>query len=86
MIKNNIMEFLTGTLIPLTLLPEILQKISRFFPFYYVYYYPTLLYMNIETGNILMAIVVLISWNIFMTTLNIIAYSRMKMAYEGVGI
>lgn len=86
MIKNNIIEFLTGTLIPLALLPEIFQNVLKFFPFYYVYYHPTLLCMNMETGSIPMAFTVLVVWNIFMTAVNVITYNRLKMTYEGVGI
>ena len=43
MIKGNIVAFITGTLVPLVLLPQGIVSAMRFFPFYYVTYLPSML-------------------------------------------
>ncbi|MCX8131734.1 MAG: ABC-2 family transporter protein [Clostridia bacterium] len=86
MIKNNILEFLTGAIIPLALLPGWIQDGMKFFPFYYIYYMPTMLFMNRETDNIQMAFIVLAIWITVMQITVSIAYNALKKDYEGVGI
>lgn len=86
MIKNNILEFLTGTLIPLALVPLWLQNTMKFFPFYYVYYLPSMLFMNKEVDQIYSALIVLIMWNAIMLLLISLTYNLLKRNYEGVGV
>jgi ABC-2 type transport system permease protein len=86
MIKDNILEFLTGALIPLALLPLWLQNGMRLLPFYYVYYLPTMVCMNRETERIPEALTVLIIWNILMILVVLSVYDILRKEYEGVGV
>lgn len=86
MIKNNFMEFLMGALIPLGIMPIWLQAIMKYFPFYYVYYLPARLFMNLGGSEVPMAILVLISWNLAMYFLMNKVYKTLLIRYEGVGL
>jgi ABC-2 type transport system permease protein len=86
MIKNNIVEFLTGTLIPLSLLPIWLQNSMQLFPFYYIYYLPAMLFIGRKSEEIPMAIIILLFWNITIFLLDIKLYKRLIKSYQGVGI
>ena len=85
-IKNTVFEFITGTFIPLALFPIWIQDSMRLFPFYYVYYYPSMLIINSDTKLIPLAFTVLISWNLFMLAVICITYKMLRKKYEGVGI
>lgn len=85
MIKGTILEFLTGALIPLAILPVWLQEGMRLFPFYYVYYYPTMLFLNDQTGQIPAAILIMIMWNGLMLAVISVGYGMLRRRYEGVG-
>lgn len=86
MIKGNILEFLTGALIPLTLLPGWLQNGMQLFPFYYVYYYPTALLLKGPVVGISEAILLLALWNAIMYAIVSMTYQALKRKYEGVGV
>ncbi|MCI8669056.1 MAG: hypothetical protein HFI34_05990 [Lachnospiraceae bacterium] len=45
-IKNSILTFLTGQLIPLTFFPDIIQKIFDYFPFALMNYGPVMIYLG----------------------------------------
>ena len=85
MIKNNMLEFLTGALIPLALVPLWLQNGMRLFPFYYVYYLPAMLFMNYEIARIPEALIVLVIWNGLMFLVVSGTYGILQRKYEGVG-
>jgi ABC-2 type transport system permease protein len=86
MVKDNIIQFLTGALIPLSLLPGWLQEVFRYFPFYYVYYLPTSLYLGTRYEEATAGLVVLIVWNLGLLGLNALVYRQSVKWYEGVGI
>jgi len=86
MIKDNIMHFVTGSLIPLTILPTLVQDIMKFFPFYYVIYLPSMLFMGKNEKEIVTGLVTLIVWNLAFWLLNKITYKRLRTKYDGVGI
>lgn len=86
MIKNNIFEFITGTFIPLSLFPIWVESNMKLFPFYYIYYYPSTMIVTGDNGNVLSAITVLLSWNLFMAAAIKITYKVLRKKYEGVGI
>lgn len=86
MIKDNILEFLSGSLIPLSLLPGSIITIFKFLPFYYVYFYPISLYLNPGEQNVILAISTLLIWSIFFLLLNNWLYKKALRSYEGVGI
>jgi len=85
MIKDNIVEFVTGSLIPLTLLPSEIIKVMTFFPFYYISYLPSMLLLGRNYNEIISGIVILTLWNIFYGIINSITYKNLKSVYEGVG-
>lgn len=49
-IKNSILSFLTGQLIPLTFFPDMIQKIFDFMPFASMNYVPVMIYMGKISG------------------------------------
>lgn len=86
MIKGNIVAFITGTLIPLALLPSSIVSIMRFFPFYYVTYLPSMLLIGRNKNEAFMGILVLSVWLLVFTILNKFAYNKLRVVYDGVGI
>lgn len=86
MIKYNILEFITGSLIPLALLPDYILNVMRYFPFYYVVYLPSMLLICKNQGDILMGILVLCAWNAAFYVLNKFTYNKLRVKYDGVGI
>ncbi len=86
MIKDNIMQFVTGSLIPLAILPNIVLDVMKYFPFYYIIYLPTMLFMGEGTGEIPTAITILLIWNGSFWLLNKITYKVLRIKYDGVGI
>lgn len=86
MIKGNIVAFITGTLVPLTLLPEGVVSIMKIFPFYYVTYLPSMLIIGKNQHEALIGIAVLSIWLLFFSLLNKFAYLKLRVIYDGVGI
>lgn len=86
MIKNNLLLFITGTMIPLTLLPEKLVTVMRFLPFYYVNYLPSMLLIGRNGDEIMYGLLLLPSWVLFFVIVNKITYKRLRVKYDGVGI
>ncbi len=86
MIKGNIVAFITGTLIPLTLLPQGIVSVMRFFPFYYVTYLPSMLLIGKNENEALTGIITLAVWLGVFTALNGFTYNRMRIIYDGAGI
>lgn len=85
-LKGVILEFLTGALIPLAILPVWFQDGMKIFPFYYIYYYPTMLVLNREINKIPQAFLLLIVWNVLMFLIVTATYSKLRRKYEGVGV
>jgi ABC-2 type transport system permease protein len=85
LVKYNIVEFLSGTLIPLMLLPSGVLQVMKFFPFYYVQYLPASLYLGKSTDEAWVGIVVLIVWNLILWGVAEYTYRRLRRKYEGVG-
>lgn len=86
MIKDSIVQFVTGSLIPLVLLPTAVIKVMSFFPFYYISYLPAMLFLGRNQGEAVMGVIMLGVWNIILAVLNWCTYNRLKNKYEGVGI
>lgn len=86
MIKGNIVSFITGTLVPLVLLPPSVVSIMRFFPFYYVTYLPSMLLIGKNEGEAFIGIAILAAWLLAFTILNKFAYNKLRVVYDGVGI
>lgn len=86
MIKNNLLLFITGTLIPLTLLPSVVVQIMRYLPFYYVTYLPSMLFIGRNREEIMSGLLCLPVWLLIMTLVGRITYNRLRIRYDGVGI
>ena len=86
MVKNNIVSFITGTLIPLVLLPHSIVSFMRFFPFYYVTYLPSMLLIGRNEDEAVVGIIILMGWISAFAFFNKIAYGKLRVAYDGVGI
>lgn len=86
MIKDNITEFVKGSLIPLTLLPDGILGGMMLFPFYYVSYLPTMLLIGRNEKEIVPGILILIGWNTGFWFINSLTFKRLKSKYDGVGI
>lgn len=85
-IKDNIIQFVAGALIPLHLLPISIIKIFRFTPFYYIYYYPVNMCINGDMSELSLAFLVLgISCSI-LVIIDLLIYKYAIKSYEGVGI
>ncbi len=85
MIKSNLLAFVTGTMVPLALLPEAVQGVMRLFPFYYVNYLPAMLFLGREGPAALPALAVLTGWILLFIPINRLTYRRLRTRYEGVG-
>jgi ABC-type uncharacterized transport system, permease component len=86
MLKNNMVAFLTGTLLPLSLLPVWLQNGMRFFPFYYVNNLPAMLLIGCSEDEILTGYLVLLCWCLGLFVLNRGAFKVLRKKYDGVGV
>ncbi len=86
MIKNNLLAFIAGTLIPLVLLPESVLRIMRYLPFYYVSYLPSMLFIGRNREELSYGFLIMLLWILFFAVLNKITYERLRVKYDGVGI
>lgn len=86
MIKNNLVAFIAGALIPLALLPEGVLRAMRFLPFYYCSYLPSMLLIGRNGEEIGYGLVTLTAWVLIFMVTNKIAYERLRVKYDGVGI
>lgn len=86
MIKNNIVALVTGTIVPLALFPEMVVKVMRVLPFYYVTYLPSMLLTGHCVDEALTGIAVLLLWCIAIQLLIRITWKRYIRKYDGVGV
>lgn len=86
MIKSNLLLFITGTMLPLVLLPDIVVEIMRYLPFYYITYLPSMLFIGRNGEEILYGLLLLPSWIVFFAVINRFTYERLRVRYDGVGI
>jgi ABC-2 type transport system permease protein len=86
-IQGNIIAFVTGSLVPLSLLPDGLLAFLRFLPFTHVVYTPVmLLCAQLSLSEGLSGLVVLSAWTIAMLAVAQFTYDRLRVKYDGVGI
>ena len=86
MIKNNLIAFITGTMVPLSLLPETIIAAMRVFPFYYITYLPSMLFIGQNKEEGFPGILVLTGWVVLFKMINHVTYNRLRTRYDGVGI
>ncbi len=85
-LKGSLIEFFSGALIPLQLLPAPLTSVLRFTPFYYVVYYPASLLLGTQSEPPPLAALILLAWCAVFYALNRLWFTRARRFYEGVGI
>lgn len=86
MIKSNILLLITGNMLPLALLPKLAQEILRIFPFYYISYLPSMLLLGRNGNEIGRGFLTLAIWIILFLLVNVFAYNKLRVRYDGVGI
>ena len=85
--QGALLSFLTGGIIPLSLLPETLLNVVKFLPFTYVYYTPAMLITGRISGREgLFSLMVLLVWTAAMLLINHLTYERLRVKYDGVCI
>ncbi|MGF7144196.1 ABC-2 type transport system permease protein [Anaerotaenia torta] len=86
-IQGALLSFATGTIVPLSLLPDPVFWALRFLPFTYVSYTPTMLLtgkMGLQEG--VAGLTAIMIWVAVMVLLVHITYRRLRIKYDGVGI
>lgn len=86
MIKNNLMELVTGSIIPLVLFPEIVVKVMRFLPFYYVTYLPAMVITGQCEEEVFWGLCTIICWCIVIQIVISVVWKNYIRKYDGVGI
>ena len=85
--QGAVVEFLTGALIPLSLLPEQVTAVLRYLPFTYVNYMPAMLITSrAGAGEGLFGLAVITVWGVLVMTTGQLLYDRLRIKYDGVGI
>ncbi|NSW53022.1 MAG: ABC-2 family transporter protein [Anaerolineae bacterium] len=84
--KSNLVEFFSGALIPLQLLPDWFERVLRITPFYYVIYYPVNFLLGAENQPPLRACLVLAGWTLVFVLAARYWLRSAHRFYEGVGI
>lgn len=85
-LKGNLIEFISGALIPLTVFPTAVTKVFSLLPFYYTVYYPTALFIGKNVEKPVIAVAVMIFWNAVMISAVSLYYRSAVRKFEGVGI
>ena len=85
-IVDNIMVFITGAAIPLSLLPEAVTAVMRIFPFYYIIYLPSMLAIGRNGNEALSGLIIIFAWALVFFIINNLLYKRLRVLFEGVGI
>ncbi len=85
LLKGNIVDLLSGALLPLSILPDWIQNIMRIFPFYYMQYLPASLYLGLKSEEALTGLAIMAVWNLVLWVLAEATYNRFRRLYEGVG-
>lgn len=86
MIKNNLMELVTGSILPLVLFPEIVVKVMQFLPFYYVTYLPAMIITGQCEEEIFQGLCIIICWCIVIQIVISVVWKNYIRKYDGVGI
>lgn len=86
MIKNNLISLVTGSIVPLTLFPEVVIKMMKLLPFYYVTYLPSMLLTGMCRDEAIVGVLVIIVWCLIMQILINVTWNKYIRRYDGVGI
>jgi ABC-2 type transport system permease protein len=86
-LQGNIIAFVSGALVPLSLLPGAVTGILRFLPFYYVTYTPAMLLTGqAGAGEGRLGLGIITAWALVMALVSHRMYQRLRVRYDGVGI
>ncbi len=85
-LKGGMIEFLSGALVPLNLLPAFLTGALKFTPFYYIVFYPASLFLGTQTEPPVFAVLVLLLWCVIFYAAGQAWFFHARKYYEGVGI
>ncbi|RPJ45764.1 MAG: hypothetical protein EHM21_09135, partial [Chloroflexi bacterium] len=85
-LKGGIVEFLSGALVPLNLLPAPLTEVLKLTPFYYIVFYPASLFLGTQTEPPVFAVLVLLFWCMAFYAAGQAWFIYARKYYEGVGI
>ena len=86
-VQSSIIAFVTGAIVPLSLLPDEILLVFRFLPFTHVVYTPTMLLcgqIGAEEG--IFGFIIIMAWLIIMTVITQYTYNTLRIKYDGVGI
>ncbi len=86
MIKDNLVALITGTIIPLALLPETVISWMKLFPFYYVTYLPSMLLIGRNGSEAMFGIVIMAGWCVAFGMINKVTYETYRVKFDGVGL
>lgn len=86
MIKNNLVALITGSIVPLVLLPEGVVSVMRLLPFYYVTYLPSMLLVGRCREEAVTGLAVLAVWCLALQAAIHVTWEKYSRRYDGVGI
>ncbi len=86
MIKNIIVEFLIGMLVPLVLLPDMVKGVMQWFPFYYITYLPSMLLLGKNLDEVPRAVITVSVWLVVLFIINQLTFKLLQRKDEGVGM
>ncbi len=86
MIKNNLVALITGSIVPLVLLPEGVVSVMRLLPFYYVTYLPSMLLVGRCREEAVTGLAVLTVWCLALQVVIRATWEKYSRRYDGVGI
>jgi len=86
MIKSTLVSFITGTMMPLSLLPDPILVVLRLLPFYYISYLPSMLLIGKNENELRNGIIILAFWVAILIPINKFTFQKLRMKYDGVGI
>ena len=83
---KNIENFLSGGLIPLSILPENFLSVLSFFPFKYMLFVPVNIYMgNMDLNEILQSLCIQFLWCLFLWAILLFVKNKAFKKYSGYG-
>lgn len=85
LIKGNLVEFLAGTLFPLSLLPGPMIDVLKWLPFYHLQYLPASLFLGLQQEQALFSLLVLLGWTVAILALGEASWRHLRRLDEGVG-
>lgn len=86
MIKNNLVELVTGSIVPLALFPEAVVAVMKWLPFYYVTYLPAMLLTGQCENEAFTGLARIAAWCLVIQIVIAVTWKKYIRKYDGVGI